>query len=379
MFKNRGIILVSTLVLMCLTQGLLAVQYAVVSESFNVPPGGTLKVDVVGADINIRGEQNSVTVNVKGLQEEYKQWLVISQEAYGVLVKFDPKKNIRNHDSIMFAIGVPREFNIEAETSGGDITIQTEVLGNVTADTSGGDITFQEKITGLLKAETSGGDIEIEDVEGELNASTSGGDIEIGNVMGDAEVETSGGDIEIRNIKGKLNASTSGGDIEVKNVDGDTSLETAGGDLSVGIIGGNLEAKTAGGDILAEGVHGRTDAQTAGGDIELGKLGGSFDAVTVGGDISVGLTGSYPGKMNTLGGDLVLFLPASAQVSIEAKIELSRDDEDGKDPITSEFGEITVKRGSVLKSVSSDFDINGGGPVIEIQNLNGTISVRKNP
>ena len=52
---------------------------------------------------------------------------------------------------------------------------------------------------------------------------------------------------------------------------------------------------------------------------------------------------------------------------------------DGEDPITSEFGAITVKRGSVLKSVSSNFDINGGGPVIEIQNLNGTISVKKIP
>ena len=379
MFKNRGIIIVAVVVLVCLTQGLLAVQYAVVSESFSVSPGGILKVDVAGADINIRGEQSGVTVNVKGLREEYKQWLVISQEAYGVLVKFDPKKRIRNNDSLVFEIGVPREFNIEGETSGGDITLFTEILGNVSVDTSGGDITFQKKIIGMLKGETSGGDIEVADVEGELNVSTSGGDIEIGNVNGNAEVETAGGDIEILNVKGKLDASTSGGDIEVKNVDGDASLKTAGGDLEVGVIGGNLEAETAGGDISAEEVHGKTNAQTAGGDIELEKLGGDFAAATVGGDISVSLTGSYAGKMSTVGGDVILLLPASAQVSIEAEIRLSGNDDDDENPITSEFGAITVKRGSVVRSVSSSFDINGGGPVIEIQNLSGTIAVKKIP
>ena len=175
MFKNRGIILVLTVMLLCLTQGLLAVQYAVVSESFSVSPGGTLKVDVTGADINIRGEQGSVTVNVKGLKDEYRQWLEISQVADGVLIKFDPKKRVRNDDALVFEIGIPREFNIEAETTGGDITLYTEILGNVSVDTSGGDISFQKKIIGMLEGETSGGDIEVADVEGKMNVSTSGG------------------------------------------------------------------------------------------------------------------------------------------------------------------------------------------------------------
>jgi len=380
MFKNRGIILVPAVLLLCLTQGLLAVQYAVVSESFSVSHGGTLTVDVAGADINIRSEQNSVTVNVKGLRDEYRQWLEISQVANGVLVKFDPEKRIRNIDSLVFEIGVPREFNIDAETSGGDITLFTEIKGAVSVETSGGDITFQEKIIGMLKAETSGGDIEVSDVEGELNVSTSGGDIEIGNVVGNVEAETSGGDIEIQNVQGKVDASTSGGDIQVKQVSGDASVKTAGGDLEVGVIGGDLEAATAGGDITVEEVHGKTEAETAGGDLNLEKLGGDFSAATVGGDVLVSLTGSYAGEMSTLGGDLTLLLPASAQVSIEAEIKLSGNDSDDENPITSEFGEIDIiKRGAVVKSVSSNFDINGGGPVIEIHSLSGSIAVKKRP
>lgn len=378
MFKNRGIILVLAVLLLCLTQGLLAAQFAVISESFNVSPGGTLTVDVVAADIEIRSEQNGVTVNVKGLEEEYRQWLEISQVSDGVSVKFDPEGRFRNRDPLVFTIGVPREFNIDVETAGGDVTIYTEILGDVAVETAGGDIIFQEKIIGLLNAETSGGDIEVKDVEGELNVSTSGGDIELANVIGNVEAETSGGDIEIQSVQGNLEAGTSGGDIEVKQVSGDASVKTAGGDLEIGVIGGDLEAATAGGDITVEEVQGKTEAATAGGDLNLEKLGGDFNAATVGGDVLVSLTGSYAGEMSTLGGDMTLLLPASAQVSIEAEIRFSGDDDD-ENPITSEFGEIVLERGSVVKSVSSSFDINGGGPVIEIQNLSGTIAVEKLP
>lgn len=379
MIKNRGIIIVFAVFLLSLTQGLLAVQYAVVSESFSVSPGGTLTVDVAGADINIRGEQGSVTVNVKGLKDEYRQWLEISQAAGGVLVKFDPKKRIRGDDALVFEIGVPREFSIKADTTGGDITILSEIMGNVSADTSGGDISIQEKVTGLLEGETSGGDISVADVEGPVTVSTSGGDIEVGNVVGDVDAQTSGGDIEIQNVRGRLEARTSGGDIEVENVSGDASVKTAGGDLDIGTVDGALEAHTAGGDITVTEVKGKTDAETAGGDVTLKKLGGDFGASTVGGDVVVGLAGSYPGEMSTIGGDLVLMLPASARVSIEAEIKLSGNDEGDESPITSEFGAIEINRGSIIKTVSASFDINGGGPVIEMQNLSGTIAVKKLP
>jgi len=380
MLKNRVIILVSAVLLICLTQGLTAAQYAVVSESFTVSPGGNLIVDVVGADIVISGAAGSVTVNVKGMQEEWSKWLNISQTAEGVLVKFDPEESIRMKDTLVFEIGVPTEFNIDAESTGGDITVTTEIRGIVDVETTGGDIALEGKVSGSVDCETAGGDIEVADVDGKLSLSTSGGDIEIANVTGNAEVETSGGDIEIQSVQGELEASTAGGDIEVASVSGDASVETAGGDLELGTIGGNLDAGTAGGDIKVKEVKGTTEAGTAGGDLHLENLGGEFQAETVGGDVHVSLTGSYPGEMNTIGGEMVLFLPADAQVTVDADIRFSGNDDDDDDvPITSEFGAVKVKRGSVIKSVSSRFDINGGGPVIEISNLSGTIAVKKLP
>ena len=379
MLKNRVIILVSALLLICLTQGMTAAQYAVVSESFSVSPGGTLTVDVEGADIVISEAAGSVTVNVKGMKEEWSQWLDISQTADGVLVKFDPEKRIRVRETIVFEIGVPTEFNIDAESAGGDITVTDGIRGTVDVETAGGDITLEGKVAGAVVCETSGGDIEVADVEGELSLSTAGGDIEVGNVTGNAEVETSGGDIEIQSVQGDLDASTSGGDIRADRVSGDASVQTAGGDLKLGTIGGNLEAGTAGGDIDVMGVNGTTEAGTAGGDLNLEKLGGEFEASTVGGDVLVSLTGSYPGEMSTIGGEVILLLPSDSQVTIDAEIRFSGNDEDDAVPITSEFGAVNIKRGSVIKSVSSRFDINGGGPVIEISNLSGTIAVKKLP
>jgi hypothetical protein len=107
------------------------------------------------------------------------------------------------------------------------------------------------------------------------------------------------------------------------------------------------------------------------------KVGGTFLASTVGGDVLVSLTGSSPGRMNTLGGELVLMLPDSAAVSIEAEVRFGGDEQENS--ITSEFGEIPLKTGSVIKSVSSNFDINGGGPLIEMSNLSGNIAVKKIP
>ena len=147
MLKNRVIILVSALLLICLTQGMTAAQYAVVSESFSVSPGGTLTVDVEGADIVISEAAGSVTVNVKGMKEEWSQWLDISQTADGVLVKFDPEKRIRVRETIVFEIGVPTEFNIDAESSGGDITVNTGIRGTVDVETAGGDTVSYTHLT----------------------------------------------------------------------------------------------------------------------------------------------------------------------------------------------------------------------------------------
>ncbi len=380
MFKNRVMILLSALLLLCFTQVIAAAQYSVVSETFNVTPGETLTVDAVSADIEIRNVPDTVTVNVKGMREEYRKWLEIRRTADGVLVRFDPEKNTRMRDSLVFEIGVPAEYNLDIETSGGDILVADGIRGNVSLESSGGDIECRAKIVGLLSCETSGGDIDVSDVEGNSSLSTSGGDITVRSVSGDAEVETSGGDIEIQAVRGRLKASTAGGDIMVEEVGGDASLHTAGGDLNIGSVSGDLDAQTAGGDITAEAVRGDTRAETAGGDIKMENLGGGFDAATIGGDVLVSLDGSYAGKMSTLGGDLTLLLPASARVSVDAQIKLSRNDHGESNPITSEFGNIELeRRGSVINTVSSEFAINGGGPVIEMRNLSGTIAVKKLP
>jgi len=379
MLKKSLVLLIPVVFVLIVSQGFAAVQYAVISESFNVPSGGTLTMEVVAADIRIVESQGGVNVSVKGLPDKYRQWLEMDQSSDGVMISFEPEERVRNIDSLLFEIGVPSEYSLDLSTTGGDIDVTRQITGIVDLSSAGGDISCREMVNGTVHVSTSGGDIEVVDVQGDIELSTSGGDIEAGIVSGSAEIETSGGDIEVNSVRGSLEASTAGGDIDVVEVGGNAALETAGGDITAGTIGGNLEASTAGGDIEVKEVRGEAKAETAGGDIKLEKIGGEFEASTVGGDVLVSLTGSYPGEMSTLGGELVLLLPSSAQVSIEAEVRFSGDDDDADSVIVSEFGDISLRRGSIINTVSSDFDINGGGPVIEMGNLRGTIAVKKLP
>ena len=360
MLKKSLMLLITAIFVLIVTQGLAAVQYSVISESYNAAPGGTLTMKLVAADIYISASQGGVDVRVKGLPDEYRKWLEMDQSPEGLTITFDPDEKLKDLDSLLFEVGVPSEYNLDLETVGGDILVTNS-------------------ITGTVALSSAGGDLEVSDVQGDITLSTAGGDIEVGNVSGSAELETAGGDIEVNSVRGSLEASTAGGDIDVVEVGGNAALETAGGDITAGTIGGNLEAATAGGDIEVKEVRGEAGAETAGGDIKLEKIGGEFEASTVGGDVLVSLTGSYPGEMNTLGGELVLMLPSSARVSIEAEVRFSGDDDDADSVIVSEFGDISLRRGSIINTVSSDFDINGGGPVIEMGNLRGTIAVKKLP
>lgn len=380
MLKKSLLLLIPAIFVLITPQGFAAVQYAVISESFDVPAGGILTMEVVAADIKIIESQGGVRVSVKGLPESYREWLEMGQSAEGVMIRFEPEEKVRNIDSLLFEVGVPAEYSLDLDTTEGDITVVRRLTGTVDLSSAGGDISCREMVNGTVNISTSGGDIEVVDVQGDIELSTAGGDIEAGNVSGSALIETSGGDIEVKSVRGSLEASTAGGDISVAEVGGNAALETAGGDITAGTIGGNLEAATAGGDIDVEEVRGEATAETAGGDIQLENIGGEFEASTVGGDVLVSLTGSYPGEMSTLGGELVLMLPSSAQVSVEAEVKFSGDDEDDVSKvIVSEFGEISLQRGSIINTVSSEFDINGGGPVIEMSNLSGTVAVKKLP
>ena len=144
-----------------------------------------------------------------------------------------------------------------------------------------------------VEATTSGGGIDIGYVAGDLVASTSGGSIQAGTVTGRIEAHTSGGEISVDSADGDVEAVTSGGGISVRfastpRIGG--RLETSGGSVSVQMPGDsslNLDARTNGGTVVCDlPVSGRIDDHVIKGTI--GKGGQELFIRTSGGNIEIG-------------------------------------------------------------------------------------------
>jgi DUF4097 and DUF4098 domain-containing protein YvlB len=376
--------IIIALVLVAMLSGVSAVAERMSkSESFTVKKGGQLVVDAenVSADIHIKvWSKSEVLVKVDGISEEDLEDLEMKQEGNTVYVEFYGRRDWhRRGRHARFIITVPSQFDLDLATSGGDISVDDKLTGNVDAATSGGDITI-DQVDGGVELATSGGDISARAISGDAEVATSGGDIEVDEVKGSLSAATSGGDIEVGNIGEDLSAKTAGGDIIIGDVGGDVDAATAGGDVEVGRVQGTADLRTAGGDIEVQAATGDIGARTAGGDIVLSAIEGSVDAETAGGDIEVELTpaGKRGSVLETKGGDIVLYLPSNAKVTIEAEIRLHHggyDDDYDEYDIISDFK--AESKDKDKRGIRAKYVLNGGGPRIELETMHGDIEIRK--
>lgn len=352
------------------------------SKTFKVSKGGKLIVDAdnVSADIHIKAwNKSEVLVKVDGIGEEDMEDLDMRKDGNTVYVEYHGHRgDWRRSRHARFVISVPSEFSLDLATSGGDIDIADRINGHVEAATSGGDIEVMD-VDGDLDLATSGGDVSARNVSGDAALATSGGDIDVGEVKGKLDVATSGGDIEVANVGKGIDAKTAGGDIIIGDVGGDADVATAGGDVELGRISGAADLRTAGGDIQVKSATGEVSARTAGGDIELVDIKGFVEAETAGGDIMVELTpsGKRGSTLETKGGDVVLFIPSGAKVTIEAEIRLQHrwDGEHDEYDIMSDFKADSKDRDK--RGISAKYVLNGGGPTIRLETMHGDIEIRK--
>jgi DUF4097 and DUF4098 domain-containing protein YvlB len=376
--------IIVALVLIALVAGVSAVaQRMTKTESFSVKKGGQLIVDAdnVSADIHVKvWSKDEVLVKVDGISEDDLEDLEMRQEGNTVYVEYYGRRDWgRGGRHARFIITVPSQFDLDLATSGGDISVDDKLTGDIEAATSGGDISVDD-VDGNIELATSGGDISARSVSGDAEVGTSGGDIDVDEVKGTLDAATSGGDIEVGNVGEDLNAKTAGGDIIAGNVGGDIDAGTAGGDIEVGRAQGTADLRTAGGDIEIQAATGAVEARTAGGDITLSSIVGSVGAETAGGDIEVELTpsGKRGSVLETKGGDIVLYIPSDAKVTIEAEIRLHRgwgeEDSDRYD-IVSDFKPESKDRDK--RGIRAKYVLNGGGPRIELETMHGDIEIRK--
>lgn len=244
-----------------------------IHETRAAQSGGKLVVDVDFGSIEVApGDNDKVVIDAhrkidsssKTKEEDYFKAvpITITTEGDKIIVRAVHKTESlgsqfwhllgRTRTEGHYKFKVPASFNINLDTSGGDISANG-LTGYVKVDTSGGDLTFGQ-IHGDVHADTSGGDITAKDCDGATN------------------LDTSGGKIEVVGGRGKLNADTSGGNVTVLNRVGDTKVESSGGKLRLGNISGKLSAETSGGSvsaILPSPVAGDVRLETSGGTITV--------------------------------------------------------------------------------------------------------------
>jgi hypothetical protein len=248
-------------------------------KSFPVGLNGVLYMETDGADIKIETwDKNEVYIYIekRGDKERIENYRIAYSATPGrVEIYGKSERHFWNwgNFSITFTIKVPKQFNPEIRTSGGDIAIKD--------------------ITGKILTKTSGGDIQINNCVGENNVITSGGDITISKITGDLKANTSGGGIKLREITGKIDAETSGGDIEAEVIGENKGiyLHTSGGDIDIYVsseIKGDINCSTSGGSVSMN-VPGIFSGETKDNKINgtLNGGGNEIKARTSGGDIKI--------------------------------------------------------------------------------------------
>jgi DUF4097 and DUF4098 domain-containing protein YvlB len=243
-----------------------------VEKTFTVQPGGNLKALTEGGDITIKtADTNEVRITAKETirastdkeADEALEKLSLTFEQQGNDVTAEARYEKGFHFGnqpvqVSFTVTVPKNFNLNLHTSGGDIAVAS-LTGNVMARTSGGELKF-ERIDGEIDAETSGGNIDLKEGTARAKLSTSGGNIVVDRAGGPTEVSTSGGDITLNSVADLISAETSGGNVKASitgPIKRDTVLSTSGGDVRVKIVKGTafeLDASTSGGDVDAAGL-----------------------------------------------------------------------------------------------------------------------------
>ena len=283
----------------CLLACSLAAQAAEkrLDRTFTVAPGGRLTIEADGSDLRVEGTSgNQVEVHIllKGSDSTLER-MTLSADQNGndvaVVTKHGSGKwtdwfGSWNIDSRV-EVKVPRNYNMDIRTSGGDIVVG-QIEGEARAKTSGGDIRISE-VRGPVEMQTSGGDVRAEQIEGNTRLGTSGGDIDVTRLTGELEAKTSDGYIHLTDIAGKVVARTSSGNVIASGIRGDSDLKTSGGDIRA-TVDGKIAAHTSGGDVSAElvGANRGISVSSSGGDLTVRvpkNTAGELNASTSGGSV----------------------------------------------------------------------------------------------
>jgi hypothetical protein len=264
--------------------------------------------------------------------------------------------------------------DVFVETRGGNVQA-SDWDGGLEARSAGGRIAV-DAIRGRSELQTAGGDIQAGNVSGPLRVMSGGGAIRVDSAGSEAWLETAGGEIVLRQAMGPVHAATGGGNIRVDRAAGTVFARTAGGLIQVGQSEGAVTAETSGGAIQVDAANG-VRCESAGGAIRLRNVAGALHVSANSGNILAQLIAGRPfadSLLSTNAGDITVFIPSNLALTIQATNETG-----GAGRIISEFAQVPVQTSAQpgMGPVVARGALNGGGPVLRVNVVGGTIYLRR--
>ncbi|MGH9729164.1 MAG: DUF4097 family beta strand repeat-containing protein [Candidatus Acidiferrales bacterium] len=324
-------------------------------------------------DYRVHLEVDSNDSNARGILDGFS--LLARNTKDGVLLLGrTPHHGWGQHLSVTFEVAVPRNYNLDISTQGGNVRLG-DVQGHVAIGTNGGNISTGE-IGGPARLVTDGGHISVKNAGNDLVATTGGGNITVGPVAGTAVLRTGGGHIHVASIGGVGKLETGGGNISLEHSGGGLIVSTGGGQIDVGEVSGLIRARTGGGGIRIVHASGPTELQTSAGNVYLMQVENSVRASTGSGGITAWFGPdaklTTPCRLAAGEGDIVVYLPKLLPVTVDAQVELGGDHRviiDPAFPLKVTYGE--PDEGS--HAVRAAGELNGGGAPLVLRTVSGNI------
>ena len=275
--------------------------------------------------------------------------------------------------TVDLSVQAPRLTDADITTSEGNVEANG-VDGSLTINSQAGDVKC-DRIRDAVRVITGGGDIQIGEAGGILRGATGGGRITVKSVRGDAVLETAGGDIEVNSAGGSVRADTAGGAVRINSAGGSVTASTGGGPIVIGKAGGIVITRNMAGPVQVGAAPGvRSESGT--GAIRLTNIAGSMRVSTAVGSIMASLLASSPlsdSFLATGNGDITVMIPSNLRVTIRAENDMA----DSPRRIVCDFPGVPVRMRGM--QVVAEGPINGGGPLLRITGMGGTIFIRRQP
>lgn len=130
---------------------------------------------------------------------------------------------------------------------------------------------------------------------------------------------------------------------------------------SVALVNGSLDIEGIHGEVRASLVNGRVKANDLSGEVNLSSVNGAIEVNVA------GLAASKGVNLNAVNGSIVLSVPSGASAHVKASTVHGQ--------INNDFG-LTVEEGQYVgRSLSGQ--IGSGGPPVRLNNVNGSISIKR--